>query len=145
MKLAADTAGYLVVSLCREKKVRVVKVHHLVLLAFIGPRPVGAHGCHNDGNPKNNAIGNLRWDTPSGNNADKKKHGTDQIGERHPLSKLSKDQVLTIKQRLAQGDSCVAISKAFGVAAATISTIKNGRTWGWLKLPTHWKEAERAE
>lgn len=49
-------------------------VHVLVLQAFVGPRPPGQQGCHNDGNPKNNLLTNLRWDTPSGNYSDRKKH-----------------------------------------------------------------------
>ena len=51
-------------------------VHVLVLKAFIGPCPDGTECCHNDGNPANNAISNLRWDTRSGNIFDAVRHGT---------------------------------------------------------------------
>jgi hypothetical protein len=51
-------------------------VHSLVLEAFVGARPDGLHGCHNDGDPNNNHVGNLRWDTPSGNILDSVRHGT---------------------------------------------------------------------
>jgi hypothetical protein len=42
-------------------------VHHLVLLAFIGPRPDGLQGLHFDDDASNNSLGNLRWGTPSAN------------------------------------------------------------------------------
>jgi Pyruvate/2-oxoacid:ferredoxin oxidoreductase delta subunit len=34
------------------------------------------HVCHKDGNPVNNRLGNLRYDTPAGNSQDAMKHGT---------------------------------------------------------------------
>lgn len=52
-------------------------VHILVLTAFAGSRPVGFYACHNNGDPADNRAANLRWDTPSGNSADKALHGTD--------------------------------------------------------------------
>jgi hypothetical protein len=52
------------------------RIHNLVLLAFVGPRPSGMEACHGDGNPWNNALSNLRWDTRTANVADAKRHGT---------------------------------------------------------------------
>lgn len=49
--------------------------HRLALEAFVGPCPKGMEGCHNDGNPLNNFIGNLRWDTHSENMKDATRHG----------------------------------------------------------------------
>lgn len=57
------------------------QIHPLVLLAFVGPRPDGMDCCHNDGDPTNNRLDNLRWDTRSGNEADKRIHGTDNRAE----------------------------------------------------------------
>lgn len=51
-------------------------VHRLVMAAFIGPCPPGMEACHEDGDPRNNALYNLRYDTPSANNMDKWRHGT---------------------------------------------------------------------
>lgn len=51
-------------------------VHQLVLEAFIGPRPAGMMACHNDGNPANNRVENLRWDTQSSNIFDAIGQGT---------------------------------------------------------------------
>jgi hypothetical protein len=49
-----------------------------VLEAFVGPRPPGLHCCHWDDDPMNNVPGNLRWDTPTGNAADRLRNGRGQ-------------------------------------------------------------------
>lgn len=65
------------------------RVHRLVLSAFVGPCPEGLEGCHNDGDPSNNALTNLRWNTKGSNFEDQIKHGTRRKGERHPRSAIS--------------------------------------------------------
>lgn len=50
-------------------------VHHLVLEAFVGPRPPGAVGCHYDDNPENNSVANLRWASQSDNVQDAIRNG----------------------------------------------------------------------
>lgn len=57
-------------------------IHHMVAEAFIGSRPDGAQICHNNGDPTDSRLENLRYDTPSGNNRDKRKHGTDHWANR---------------------------------------------------------------
>jgi len=52
-------------------------VHRLVLEAFVGPCPQGLEACHNNGNRYDNRLENLRWDTASNNQRDKRRHGTD--------------------------------------------------------------------
>lgn len=53
-------------------------VHSLVLAAFVGPRPDGSECCHGDGDPTNNRVENLRWDTRLANVQDMIRHGTAQ-------------------------------------------------------------------
>jgi hypothetical protein len=60
-------------------------VHHLVLEAFVGPRPAGDQAAHGDGDRLNNVLGNLRWATPKENNGDKRSHGTAMLGTRNPM------------------------------------------------------------
>lgn len=67
--------GHLAVTLRRDDKNREFSVHALVLKAFVGPRPDGMLACHNDGDPSNNYVGNLRWDTASANSLDAVRHG----------------------------------------------------------------------
>ncbi|WP_082971209.1 HNH endonuclease signature motif containing protein [Mycobacterium sp. 852002-51971_SCH5477799-a] len=51
------------------------RVHRLVLEAFVGPAPSGTFGCHLDGDPANNRLNNLRWDTQANNLRDVVSHG----------------------------------------------------------------------
>lgn len=78
LKTPASTGGYLRVTLSKEGLLKGRPVHVLVLEAFSGARPSPEHdACHWDGNPSNNRIENLRWDTKSANMADKMRHGRD--------------------------------------------------------------------
>lgn len=54
-----------------------VFVHRIVASAFLGPCPEGMVVCHNNGDPEDNRLVNLRYDTMSGNMRDMRKHGTD--------------------------------------------------------------------
>jgi hypothetical protein len=106
----------------------IVKTHIAVLEAFVGPRPDGMDGCHNDGDVTNNTLDNLRWDTPKNNNSDKIKHGTAQVGSKNPSAKLNEYDVARIKSMIGK-KSMVTISKEFGVSVTTIWLIKNGAKW----------------
>lgn len=134
--LSPSIAGdYLTLLLCREGFQKAKKVHLLVLETFVGPRPGPSdywHGCHNDGNVRNNALSNLRWDTRLGNVKDTITHGTISKGERHGRSKLTEAKVMEIKERLNAGDTLQKIAGDYGVSHQTISLIKKGSIWGWV-------------
>ena len=116
------------VLLWRNNKPKAKRAHQIVLEAFIGPRPDGTEGCHNDGDPTNNALSNLRWDTSKNNHADKIRHGTTNRGERCGSSKLTLEQVRTIRtdKRLQRE-----IAADYGVLPSTISRIKSGKRWAY--------------
>jgi hypothetical protein len=82
-------SGYIQVNLTDAHGVhRKWMAHRLVALTFLGDPPDESMDvCHNDGNRTNNHVGNLRWDTRSGNLLDKRIHGTDQFGGRTHCSK----------------------------------------------------------
>lgn len=79
-----------------------VYVHHLVLLAFVGPRPDGLICCHKNGDPTDNRPDNLRWDTYASNSADMVRHGTiarpmaGVCGSLSAVSKLTDAQIVEI-------------------------------------------------
>jgi hypothetical protein len=54
---------------------RNVKVAHLVLTAFVGPRPPGLVCCHYNDIPDDNRVANLRWDTQRSNIRDLIRNG----------------------------------------------------------------------
>jgi hypothetical protein len=72
----ANWAGYHRVLLYKRGRRKLRLVHHLVLEAFVGARPEGMDGCHENGIRDDNRVENLRWDTKSGNMKDKVRHGT---------------------------------------------------------------------
>lgn len=76
MAIQSNRSGHKVVRLKRNGCGRNRYVHQMVLEAFVGPRPAGMDACHNDGNPSNNVVSNLRWDTTSNNILDAVVHGT---------------------------------------------------------------------
>jgi hypothetical protein len=100
-------------------------IHRLVLQAFVGPCPPGMQACHNDGNPRNNRLNNLRWDTNTSNYLDILKHG----GRRHKL--YAKD-ISVIWERALAGESDSSIAKDYGVAPGTISSIRTGESWSHI-------------
>lgn len=104
-------------------------VHQLVAEAFIGPRLPGMEVAHNDGNPKNNRVENLRYSTPLDNSRDKREHGTHLVGERAPSAKLTNAQAEDIralkgKLRLWQ------VADQYGISQAQVSRIQNGKQRG---------------
>lgn len=82
LKPALTRGGYLTVRLYRNGVGTGRTIHRLVAFAFIGPEPEGCEVCHNDGNPANNDVANLRWDTRSSNTLDTVKHGTNYLASK---------------------------------------------------------------
>jgi hypothetical protein len=124
--------GYLQVSLGCAGARTCAYVHRLVAAAFIGSCPAGMEVCHNDGNPANNCVENLRYDTAANNHADKLAHGTSGRGELNAAAKLTTADVHTVrvllKRKVPQSD----IARRFGVTDGAIRKICRGKSWGWL-------------
>jgi len=75
-------SGHLVVALSRDKKSYSRKVHTLVALAFIGPRPEGLEVRHLNGVPADNRRENLVYGTHAENMQDALRHGTHPTGSK---------------------------------------------------------------
>lgn len=82
LKSGVDPDGHTRVVLCRDQKMFTRKVHRLVLEAFVGPCPDGMECCHNNGDPADNRLDNLRWDTLSSNAYDRVEHGVHNMARR---------------------------------------------------------------
>lgn len=109
-------------------------VHHLVLEAFVGPRPPEKKHCrHIDGNPKNNHVSNLAWATVKENANDRQIHGTQVKGAQLPFSKLKESDIPEIRRLIKTGVSCRKIGKMFNVSECPILLIKQGKTWKHVK------------
>lgn len=121
--------GHLSVGLVKDGARRHFGVHCLVLSAFVGPRPKGMQGAHNNGDPSKNDLSNLRWDTPRGNLADRKLHGTLMVGEKNHRAKLAAADIFEILRLKSNGVLQKEIAAKFGVTPANISSIVKGKTW----------------
>lgn len=128
--------GYPAVSLSRRGApyARRMMIHRLVASAFLGPVPKGMEVCHNDGNRRNCAVSNLRYDTRSNNAKDRVRHGTipDYRGERSPSSKLTADEVKAIRSMRAAGESGKELARLFGVSQQNVCDIVKRRTWAHI-------------
>lgn len=128
LKPKVTPAGYRSVSLCVAGSIKHVGVHRLIALAFIpnpDEKPVVAH---NDGNPSNNTLGNLRWATVAENHSDMIIHGTAPIRERNPRCKVNERIVVEI--RSIRNMSQRAIAKMYAISASQVRNIQKGVSWG---------------
>ena len=66
----------------RDGKIWRVRVHRLVLEAFVGPAPDGMDGCHRDDDKDNNTLDNLYWGTRAENMADQVRNGRHHLARR---------------------------------------------------------------
>ena len=101
-------------------------VHRLVMLAFVGPCPVGMEVCHNDSNPANNDLSNLRYDTRHSNRVDMIFVGN------QGRQKLHVSDVLEIKQKLSKGAAIRDLASEYGVCYNTIWNISKERSFKCL-------------
>jgi hypothetical protein len=126
LSLSIANTGYIQVNIAGSVR----HVQRLVLEAFIGPCPYGHEACHGNGVRTDNRLENLRWDTRKGNMADASRHGTTNRGERCPTSKLTREQVQSIR---AASGSQQEIAGRFGVSREHVRDIRSGKRWGWLQ------------
>jgi hypothetical protein len=75
LKLPLGGHGYLQVNLFRDGEPVKCRVHQLVALTFLGPRPDGMQVRHLDGDRTNSRLANLAYGTLSENMQDMIKHG----------------------------------------------------------------------
>lgn len=128
LTLEKDVQGYWRVTLWDQDDGTHFKVHYLMLLAFVGPRPNDMIVLHRDGNKDRNVLDNLRYGTPKENTADAIDHGTFRHSERHGSAKLTTEQVLRIRA-LRGVATQVDLAAEFGVSQPIISSIQLRRHW----------------
>ena len=79
----------------------------------------------------------MEWCTQSENIEHAFRMGLNHDGENHPNSRLSYNQVLTIKQILSQGKLTLTdIAKQFDVGLTTIYDIKTRKQWKKCSVKT---------
>jgi hypothetical protein len=131
MLLRASKQGHLrlIIGQGRSRKMR--SVHHLILEVFVGPRPDGLIGCHEDGNPQNNRLSNLRWDTHASNSADMLAHGRHDPhrGATQRTAKLSEKLVSEIRESAGRVSE-LQWAAEIGCSRSLIGKVRRGQAWG---------------
>lgn len=132
LKLAKGKYGHLWVYLGRGNR---GDVHRLVLETYIGKCPKGMECRHLDGNPQNNNLSNLKWDTHYNNMQDRIKHGTDKYnkGETNPRAKLTEQDVRMIiyTYQIKLFRICE-LAKMYNIKWKAIYCIVTKRNWKYL-------------
>lgn len=129
MKTREGDDGYIRVTLQDSKGTkRVERVHILVARAFLGSAR-GRLVRHKDGKTWHPQLSNLEYGTYLDNSRDKRRHGTDQVGERNSQAELGLRQakrIYKLKGKKTQKE----IAEQFGVSRQAVSDIHRGVTWG---------------
>lgn len=94
-----------------------------------GPIPDGMVVCHKCDNPLCVRPDHLFIGTQRDNCLDCSRKGRTLIGERNGNSRLSKDQVLAIRSRVADGERIGTVARIYGIAWISVQRIVRHRTW----------------
>lgn len=125
-----DSRGYYQVVLSFKGQPKAFFIHHLILLAFVGPRPSGLECCHGDGDRQNNRPSNLRWDTKKNNTLDRSRHGrSGRFGVVNGSAKLDPPKVRLIRHLYSSGWSGPQLASKFGVHYSVVYSVIHRRTW----------------
>ena len=112
LRLSVDDDNYKHVTL---KGCMNYKVGHLVLLTFVGPCPEGKEMSHLNRDSLNDELQNLCWET--------------HIENVHRHAKLTKEDILEIRELLKQSYTQGYIAGIFNVSQTYISKIKLNQQW----------------
>lgn len=129
MKARKNEYGYPFVMLGgKNRKKRFI--HRLLLETFVGPCPPGMQCRHLDGDPGNYSMTNIEWGTPLQNIEDRRRHGTDNSGERNGHAKFTNKEAVEIRRRYAVGDiSQAELAREYGVDGAGMCNLVNRKTY----------------
>lgn len=126
--LNTDDNGRITVHLWKNNKSKTFRTYELVLLAFIGDKPIGHQVCHIDGNKLNNCLSNLKYGTPKENIHDKKSHGT--FYPRRGKHLTAKD-VIEIRKRVTgfKFSQIKHLAEEYNISSGALKNIFYGYTW----------------
>ncbi len=110
-------------------------LHRVILTTFVGPCPDGMISCHDpDHNPANNAVGNLRWATPTANMDDCKKHGRFARGDMMPTAKLHDNQVIEVFRLRKAGWTHDAIAEKFSIGRLLVTKVLSRKRYAHVAV-----------
>lgn len=126
--------GYGVTRLWGDQRRYQISAHRAAWTLTHGPIPPGLFVCHHCDNKPCCNPAHLFLGTPKDNLDDMYRKGRQRIplGEARGMSKLTRAQVLEIRERCARGEIQREVAKLFGVNQPRISKIVNRKQWAWL-------------
>lgn len=105
-------------------------VHRLVLLAFVGPPPSPEYqAAHQDHDPGNNRLDNLKWMTPLANTRMQRERGTTVCGEKQGQSRFTADDIREMRAMAERGVKTWAIADHFHTWQRTVADIIERKAW----------------
>lgn len=109
-----------------------LRIHHAVLLAFVGKRPEGAEARHLNDEPDDNRSENLVWGTRRENMADRIRNGIQRRGVIHGTARLTVEQVRHIRLRVSAGETLRRLAGEYGVSHTAVRRAAIGLTWSHI-------------
>ena len=136
LKPSIDTSEYPHVTLSKDSKRKIARIHVLVAQAFI-PNPENKPEVnHKDGNKLNCNVDNLEWVTKSENQNHAVRTGLQKSGADSPKAKFTEEQIREIRKTCILGDKengINALARKYGVRKSVIGKIVHGETYKNVK------------
>lgn len=131
LRPAINSKGYPSVNLTPPGgRYKTLRVHRLVLLAFVGPCPEGMECRHLNGIKTDNRLANLCWGTLRDNVEDNLRLAVYHHGEGHSCARLTEADVRAIRARYATGGVLLRhLAEEYGVKLTTVHAIVQRRSW----------------
>ena len=132
-----DACGYGCVYIRDGERRRRIQAHRVAYALHHGALPgadqVVRHRCHD---PRCVRASHLAIGTHADNVQNRVRAGHCARGERNGRAKLSAEDVLHIRARLARGESCSSVAREFALDRKTISALRARKTWRHLPPET---------
>lgn len=127
--------GYCYVEFCLNGVRKKHLVHRIEAIAFIDNPENKPQVNHKNGVKTDNNLGNLEWNTRSENQQHAIDTGLRVIpkGEKNHSSKLTEEQVVDIRDKIANNYSTGWLARMYEISPSTICDIKARRSWRHLK------------
>ena len=147
LKSFIDNSGYLQSTLCKQGRKHNCRIHVMVAITFLGPKPKGHEINHKNTNKQDNRPENLEYLTRAAHDEHTTFSGLRPTGERHgsrthpervargeqiSSAKLVGRDILEIRKLLAGSVSQRIIAEKFGVDQTTVSCIKLNKSWAHI-------------
>lgn len=136
-KASANDQGYFETRVRVDGKPRLGKIHILVALAWLGPRPPDYVINHKDGVKTHNSPSNLEYVSHRENDIHAHRLGLTpkppvKSGSANNNARFTESEIREIRQRWADGDKQTEIAKRFNCRQGVIANIVARRTWAHI-------------